>query len=93
MSKPRVKSEIRKQQYYIVTLPDCNHYFATCVIVTWQIQIWFMLCFSLYLRAIPKYKPPGVNIQRGLLTEGFLLNKFGWLIYGGPYTWTMGLFF
>ena len=38
MSTPRVKSEIRKQQYYIVTLPDCNHYFATCVIVTWQIQ-------------------------------------------------------
>ena len=52
-----------------------------------------LLCFSLYLRAISKYKPPGAYIQRGLLTEGFLLYKFGQLIYGGPYTWTMGLFF
>ena len=30
------------------------------------------LCFTLYLRAISKYKAPGGYIWRGDLTEGFL---------------------
>ena len=36
------------------------------------------LCFTLYLRAIFKHKPPwGAYIWRGDLTEGFLRYEFG----------------
>ena len=43
--------------------------------------------FTLYLRAISKYKPP----PPPNLTECFLRYKFGGLIFGGAYTWR-GLF-
>ena len=50
------------------------------------------LCFTLYLRAISKYKPPGgFVLWRGDLTEGFLRYEFWGLIFGGAYTWS-GLF-
>ena len=43
----------------------------------------FLLCLSLYLRAISKYKAPvGAYIWRGDLTEAFLLYEF-W----GAYIW------
>ena len=42
------------------------------------------LCFTLYLRAISKYKVP---IWRGDLTEGFLRYEFGGLIFEGAHTW------
>ena len=50
----------------------------------------FLLCFTLYLRPISKYKPLGweggrAYIWRGDLTEGFLHYKFGWLMFGGAY--------
>ena len=51
----------------------------------------FLLCFSLYLQAISKYKPSGAYVWRGDLTEGFLRYKFGRLISGRAYTWR-GLF-
>ena len=51
----------------------------------------FLLCFTLYLRAISKYKPRGAYIWRRDLTEGFLRYKFGGLISGGAYT-CRGLF-
>ena len=51
----------------------------------------FLLCFTLYLKAIFKYKPPGGLYLEGDLTEGFLRYEFGGLIFGGPYTWR-GLF-
>ena len=88
-SKPTVKNELRKQQYKTVTLSDCNH--LAHVIVLWQIQKFMLLyrfCFfTLYLRAISKYKPPGTYFRRGDLTEGFLLLRyeFGGLIHGGAY--------
>ena len=49
-------------------------------------------CFTLYLRAISKYKPPppgggGAYIWRGDLTEGFLRYEFDGLIFEGAYTW------
>ena len=47
--------------------------------------------FSLYLRAISKYKPPGTYIRRGDLTKGFLRYEFGGLIFGRAYRWR-GLF-
>ena len=84
-SKPTVKNELRKQQYKTVTLSDCNH--LAHVIVLWQIQKFMLLyrfCFfTLYLRAISKYKPPGTYFRRGDLTEGFLLLRyeFGGLIH------------
>ena len=55
------------------------------------------LCFTLYLRAISKYKPlggaegGGAYIWRGILTEGFLRYESGGLICRGAYTWR-GLF-
>ena len=42
----------------------------------------FWLCFILYLRAISKYKAPGVYIRRGDLIEGFFaLRVWGAYIY------------
>ena len=43
------------------------------------------LCFTLYLRAVSKNKPPGGYIWRGDFTEGFLRYEFGELIFGGAY--------
>ena len=53
----------------------------------------FLLCLTLYLRAISKYKPPGAYIWRGDLTEGFLRYEFKGLIHGGAYfrNFTVGL--
>ena len=48
-------------------------------------KLTVFLCFTLYLRAISKYKPPGAYIWRGDLTEGFLRYEFGGLIFGGAY--------
>ena len=45
----------------------------------------FLLCCSLYLRAIFKYKGGLILFWRGDLTEGFLRYKFGGLIFGGAY--------
>ena len=47
----------------------------------------FLLYFTLYLRTISKYKPPGeAYIWRGNLTESFLCYEFeGGLIFGGAY--------
>ena len=51
----------------------------------------FLLCFTLYFRAISKYKPPrGAYIWKGDLTEGFLCYEFGGLyleglLHGGVY--------
>ena len=51
----------------------------------------FLLCFTLYLRAISKYKSPGGLYLEGDLTESFLRYGFGGLIFGAAYTWR-GLF-
>ena len=46
-----------------------------------------LLCFTSYLRAVSKYKPPGGHIFcGGDLTDAFLCYKFGGLIFGGVYT-------
>ena len=50
----------------------------------------FLLCFTLYFRAISKNSPPPPGwayIWRGDLTEGFLSYEFGGLIFGGAYIW------
>ena len=53
--------------------------------LTVEVNLPFLLCFTLYLRAISKYKSPGAYIWRGDLTEGFLCYEFGGLIFGGAY--------
>ena len=60
------------------------------LILGWNFTVF--LCFTLYLRAISKYKPPGeAYIWRGDLTEVFLRYELRGLIFGGAYTWR-GLF-
>ena len=55
------------------------------------VTVSFLPCFTLYLGAISKYKPPGAYIGRGDLTEGFLRYDFGGGLYlegpihGGTY--------
>ena len=54
-----------------------------------EINLPFLLCFTLYLRATSKYKPPpgggGAYIWRGDLTRGFLRYEFRALILGGAH--------
>ena len=47
----------------------------------------FSLCFTLYFRAISKYKPLGglILFWRGDLTDVFLRYECGGLIFGGAY--------
>ena len=51
-----------------------------------EVNLPFLLCFALYLRAIFRVQVPGgAYIWRGDLTEGFLRYRFGGLIFGGTY--------
>ena len=50
-------------------------------------NLLFLLCFTLYLRAILSTSLRGAYIWRGNLREGFLHCEFGGLIFGGAYTW------
>ena len=50
-----------------------------------------LLCFTLYLRAISKYKPPGGLYLKGRFNGGFFALRVWGLIFGGAYTWR-GLF-
>ena len=85
-SKPRLKSELRKQQY-TVTLFDHSHLAHVRHVVLWQMQNFKchskLLCFILNLRAISEYKPLGTCIWRGDLSEGFLHYEFGGLYLEG----------
>ena len=57
-----------------------------------EVNLSFLLCFALYLRAIFQVQAPGgAYVWRGDLTEGFLRHQFGGLIFGGAYT-RRGLF-
>jgi len=44
-----------------------------------------LLCFTLYLRAISGYKPPGGLYMEERFNDGFLRYKFGGLIFGWAY--------
>ena len=54
-----------------------------------EVNLPFLLCFTLYLRAIFQVQAAR-GLWRGNLTEGFLRYQFGGLInlFGGAYTWT-----
>ena len=81
-SKPRLKSELRKQQH-TVTLFDRSHLAHVRHVVLWQMQNFMcyskLLCFILNLRAISEYKPPGACIWRDDLSEGFCITSLGGL--------------
>ena len=47
-----------------------------------EVNLPFLLCFTLYLRAISKYKPPG-----GLYLEGRFNGGFFALRVSGAYIW------
>ena len=49
------------------------------------VTVSFLPCFTLYLGAISKDKPPGTYIRRGDLTEGFLSYAFWGIIFRGAY--------
>ena len=55
------------------------------------IKFSVLLCFTLYLRVIFKYKPLGGLYLKGQFMEGLLHYWFGGLIFGGAYAWR-GLF-
>ena len=79
--KPRLESELSKQQY-TVTLFDCNH--LTHVIVLFAnakiyVTVQFLLCFILDLRTISEYRPPGVDLEARF--AGFFLGGGG-LMHG-----------
>ena len=55
-----------------------------------EVNLPFLLCFTLYLRAIFQLQAPGAYIWRGDLTEGFYVTSLGGLyleglIHGGAY--------
>ena len=55
-----------------------------------EVNLPFLLCFTLYLRAIFQVQAPGgAYIWKGDLTEGFSRYRFGGLIFGGAYTWRL----
>ena len=57
-----------------------------------EVNLPFLLCFTLYLRVISQVQAPGgAYIWRGDVTEDFLRYPFRGLIFGGAYTWR-GLF-
>ena len=72
-SKPRVKSELRKQQY-TVTLFDCNH--LALVIVLWQMQKFMCYCtvFALFYFEFEvnfQVQAPGGLYSEGRFNGGF----------------------
>ena len=60
-----------------------------------EVNLSFLLCFTLHLRAIFQVQAPGgtgAHIWRGDVTEGFLRNWFGGLIFGGAYFWNFTVY-
>ena len=52
----------------------------------------FLLCFTLYLRAIAKYKPPGAYIFSGRFNGGFFaLRVWGAYIWRGLFSEFYGI--
>ena len=82
-SRPRVKSELRKQQY-TVTPFDCN--LLTHLIVPWPMQKFMCHCtvFALfYFEFEGNFQVQALGgFWRGYLMEGFLHYEFG-----GAYFW------
>ena len=61
------------------------------LVIQLEVNLQFLLCFTLYLRAIFQVQAPRGLYSEGDLTEGFLRYRSEGLIFGGAYTWR-GLF-
>ena len=88
-SKPRLKSELRKQQY-TVTLFDRSHLAHVRQVVLWQMQNFKcyskFLCFILNLRKISKkFVFFQIQAPRGLYLEGWFIRGFFALRVWGAY--------
>ena len=87
-SKPRLKSELRKQQHN-VTLFACNHF--AHVIVIWQMQKLLCYCtdFALFYfewGQFPSTNPLGLLFGEAILFRGFFaLRVWGTYIWRGSY--------
>ena len=53
----------------------------------------FALFYFVFGGNFPSTSPRGAYIWRDDLMEGFLRYRFGGLIFGGAYTWKLGLIF
>ena len=85
-SKPRLESELSKQQY-TVTLFDCNH--LTHVIVLFGKFMCYCTVFVLFYFGFEgtfQVQVPGVGLG-GAIYRVFLRYEFGGLIFGGAYAW------
>ena len=57
-------------------------------LIVMEVNLPFLLCVTLYLRAIFQVQAPQETyIWRGDLMEFFLCYEFGGLIFGRAYTW------
>ena len=89
-AEPRVKNELRKQQYKTVTLSDCNH--LAHVIVFWPIKnlyvtVSLLLCYFVFEGNFQVQAPMGLYSE-GRFNGGFF--AFALRVWGA-YTWR-GLF-
>ena len=83
----------RKFRQKVFGTTRCFGLFGTLMPCLVNPKVPLLLCFTLYLRVISKYKPPGAYIRRGDLTEGFSLRyEFGGLIHGGAYFWNFAVY-
>ena len=67
------QTAINCDTFWLQSFGRCNSYLANAKIDM------LLYCYCFVLLCISKYKPPGVYIQRGDLTEGFLRYGFGGL--------------
>ena len=96
-SKPRLKSELRKQKYTVALFFDCNP--LANVIVLWQIQKFMCYCTVFTLSYFEFEGNFWVQALGGLYLEGqfiglfffFALRVWGAYIWKGLLTWR-GLF-
>ena len=66
-----------------MTLSNFSHLAGVIVISRIQKLVCYCTVYCFVLLCIFKYKPPGVYIRRGDLTEGFLRYEFGGLYLEG----------
>ena len=58
-----------------------------------EVNLLFLLCFTLYLRAIFQVQAPrGLILLEGRFNGGFLRYRFGGLTFGGAYFWNFTVF-
>ena len=91
-SKPRLKSELRKQQY-TVTLFDRKHLAHVIVLLAnpkiyvllYSFCFFFLIFFFFNLGQFPSRSPRGLLFGGAIYRRVFCVTSFGGLIFGGAY--------